>query len=207
MNRNRIAALVAVCLLVATAAQAGLILDQFQEEQNGTAGAGGSLWFAQTFTAGMSGPLARIEIGNTSGGWWLPESPPVVEIWNTTAGQPSPTVLGSVTSPDLIPRDGWLSVDFLPQGIGLTADQMYAIVLYPKDSAGYATVGVRWNPDSYGPGALWHWNVDEGWQIAASFGGGGDMQFRTYVVPVPGAAMLGMIGMGTAGWLKRRRAL
>lgn len=27
------------------------------------------------------------------------------------------------------------------------------------------------------------------------------------VVPVPGAAVLGMIGMATAGWLKRRRAL
>lgn len=29
----------------------------------------------------------------------------------------------------------------------------------------------------------------------------------THVVPVPGAAVLGMIGMATAGWLKRRRGL
>ena len=40
----------------------------------------------QTFTAGLSGVLDHIDVGNTSGGHMLPDSAPFVEIWTTTAG-------------------------------------------------------------------------------------------------------------------------
>ncbi|HQG47741.1 MAG TPA: hypothetical protein PK373_01525 [Sedimentisphaerales bacterium] len=217
MKTSRIVVMLAVCLLGAATSQAAVVLDQFMDDEDWVGNAFIGRIFSmrgQTFTAGLSGLLHHVDIGNTGGSALPPESAPVVEIWTTTAGLPGPTVLGSVTSPNPIPWRGWLSVDFLALGIGLTAGQMYAIVLYPATQGSYVTVGVQFDPpDLYGPGEFCSYDSEVGWVHGFSLGGPtGDMQFRTYMqvgptVPAPGAVVLGTLGAGLVGWLRRRRTV
>ncbi len=61
------------------------------------------------------------------------------------------------------------------------------------------------SPDNYQRGTLW---ARDWMNIAWSEIPGTDLTFRTYVepVPVPGAVLLGVIGLGCAGWRLRRRS-
>ena len=205
MDKKRIGTVAVVCLLVCSAAQAGLVLDQFQEGATGSVAFRYEKMEAQTFTPGISGVLAQVDLGNTYGGelFYPGVTPPVVEIYDTTPeGQPGPNLLGSGVAPHPIPSDGWVGIDLLSEGIHLTAGEMYAIVFYPSKTDKWVTVG--WSgPGAYGPGALWSYDGSNPWVEREYY----DIQFRTYMVPAPGAALLGMIGLGTAGWFRKRRAL
>lgn len=211
------------------------VLDQFQVNQNYGYAVGDSTMMAQTFMANLEGVvsgqtvrLCHIEIGNTTGISWgdfLGEpSPPVVEIRNTTEDGRPGSILGSVTWPDLVPSSGWtLPISFLDQGIVLTTGQMYSIVLWADDQSGAVSVGAI-RPDfdpqdpvypypDYGGGALWAGNTSDNvttWRLLSGLTDipVWDMQFRTYVVPVPlpAGVWLGICAVGVAGWhLKRQR--
>jgi len=212
MLKKRIAIVAVVCLLVCAAAQGGLILDQ--EQVDGTWGRSFSAEtpLAQTFVPGISGLLARVELGGCREAIWFDTGAilvgPTVEIRDVTLdGRPGTTILGSTSSPNLVPTGGWLGLDFLSQEINLVAEQMYALVVYPTGTGGDPALRLTLLGTSsvslYDAGTLWQKNPASDLWVDQEL----DMRFRTYMVPAPGAGVLGMLGMATAGWLKRRRAL
>ncbi len=211
---------IAASAFIVTPVRASLcVLDQFQVNQNYSYAVGDSTLMAQTFTAGLTGVLCHIEIGNTSGISWGDASPPVVEIRDTITveGQRQPGSLlgsGSVTLSDPVPSNGWtLPISFLAQGIDVTAGQIYSIVLWASDQPAPLSESVSVGAtkyDSYGAGALWAYDAGTWWLLSSIPGiPVYDMQFQTYVqaVPLPAGIWLGIFAVSVAGWhLKRQRA-
>jgi hypothetical protein len=186
-------------------------LDQYQDNYNGTTAPMSSWKTAQTFTAGITGTLDHLEIGFTSTG------PTTWEIWQTAGGAPDGTVLGGVTLPSSMTM-GLNTIDMAPESIPINAGTMYAIVTY-FPAGGYEALHAEFDPDSYTGGQLWM-DFGSGWEVLSAFGGG-DLQFRTYVetgiepdpapqpntIPVPGAVILGGIGMAIVGLLRRNKTI
>ncbi|MHB8575667.1 MAG: HYR domain-containing protein [Dehalococcoidia bacterium] len=130
---------------------------------------------AQTFTAGLTGGLDRVDLdlaGDAS-------TPVEVEITSASGGKPGGTVLASTSlaSSSVPEKPLFVEVDFASPA-QVTAGTQYAIVAFTADTSGedrwYTSPG-----DPYSSGAEW--------QDAASppdgswFGGQSDFAFKTYV--------------------------
>jgi hypothetical protein len=212
---------VCISLLMSAPVWAAPVLDQYQDGADAKAL---SYWdgvlLGQTFTAGQSGVLDHVSIGQTVGmsdigtpiGTW----PTTIEIRDTTAeGLPGETVLGTAYAPSGF-TDGWNDISFLSQNIAITPDTTYAITLQNQNASYSNYAHVNWDPASYTDGALWYkngatpWNPDFSF-VNVDYAPGGDMQFRTYIVPpeqptipAPGALLLTCLGTAAAGWFRRR---
>ncbi|MCL5281660.1 MAG: hypothetical protein M1376_17315 [Planctomycetes bacterium] len=198
--------------------------DQYQTNYGFSYGVGELTKMAQTFKAGQTGILDHIDIGNLTGVGFSPAFKPVVQIWGTTGNQPDSTKpLASVTLSNPLPIDNWTlciePLDSQGRKISVATDTMYSIVLWASDESSQAgTVSVGATPDStlYTRGDLWRMYDDGTWHPASDLlvpPSPGvrlyDMQFQTYVVPVPlpAGVLLGLCAVSVAGWhLRRQRA-
>lgn len=207
------------CIAVLAGAAQAEILDQDQELGNGSTSVGEGMTYAQTFTAGISGPLGRIEIcapqvvpGLTD----LPAGvfpagnvgyPTAVSIVEAPGGIPADTPLATIAGH--VFADGWGSVDFQGLGVSIEAGKQYAILLV-NDDADYGAdptllLLVQWEGDLYAGGDFMRKST-EGWRYFTYSGESGlptgsDIRFRTYIVPEPSATLLLMLGLA---WLRRR---
>ncbi len=215
---------IAVCVIIASAfigpsVSATLspyaVLDQSQENWNVSYDVGDTTMMAQTFTAGLTGTLDHIEIGTPDFGFESLSTPQV----DLYLGQPGSgwTFLTSFSLSDSgfdKEFDNYSVLGHPTTHIRVDTNTVYSIVL-DADDPWTAWVGaVADLPDVDDPasyedrGALWTYDLGT-WKLSTA----GDppvydMQFRTYVVPVPlpAGVWLGICAVSVAGWhLKRQR--
>jgi hypothetical protein len=183
LRRSVSVLLAALCLLalVPAAARAGT-LDQSQPDTNASAEIGGTHWWAQTFTAGISGQLDQVDLLLRRGG---DPGDLTVEVRTVSGGVPSSTVLASETvAPASVPTGapGWVSVALSPLAPS-SAGTQYAIVLSAPSADPFSGNLYFWSAkggDPYFAGQALL-SADGG----ATWGGQpGDLAFKTYVAAV-----------------------
>ncbi len=166
MRSMRIAVLVGAMVVLGAlpaAAQGALVLDQSQEDVTFGFIVGDQepnddfprFTIAQTFTAGLSGPLGKVELYlNRINLAEVPELPITVEIRTVSGLDPSETVLATATIPaDAIPiaqAPAWVPATFAAPA-AVVAGTGYAIVAY-TDSA-YSWRGSSGAADAYTGGS------------------------------------------------------
>jgi hypothetical protein len=160
------------------------ILDQALEPGGSTLTFGNSFLLAQTFTAGLTGDLDRVDLWVLLPGPDPGTQPLFVEIRTTESGVPTNTVLTSATvtgvpsgaSGDL------LNVQLPP--VPINAGTQYAIVL---DAA--AVYAYRGGAGDY-PGGTGFTGPNNGAMWSAQ----GDFAFRTYVTPLSDLEVCSVLG-------------
>lgn len=111
---------------------------------------------AQTFTAGLTGSLGRVDLYLSEFG--PPTAPLTVEIRDVSGGQPGSTVLASASVPEssvpTSPSSGWVEVDFASPA-QVVAGTQYAIVAYTTETGIAAYYWWQSNSDTYSGGTFW----------------------------------------------------
>ncbi|HUR76023.1 MAG TPA: calcium-binding protein [Sporichthya sp.] len=179
--------LVAGMVAVPSGASAAESVDQQQAIVNAPFGlSSGSSW-GQVFTAGLSGPLSRVELrlDKIAGA----TAPLFVEVRSVSAGAPTATVLATkqVPAADLANAAGgdvpFESVTFAAP-VSVLAGSQYALVVHNNGGAGDYRVGNA-NTNVYAAGAAYA-TFDSpptaSWTAQAF-----DMSFRTFVLPFDAA--------------------
>jgi hypothetical protein len=133
---------------------------------------------AQTFTAGLTGGLDRVDLDLNNAD---ASAPLTVEVRNTSGGAPGSSVLASASVPaSSVPSSaGFVEVDFASPAQVVSGTQ-YAIVAYTADLA--PSVSYNWfasGSNPYSGGALWFdfASPPTAWTEDAGF----DFAFKTYV--------------------------
>jgi len=171
----------------------------------------GNRQLAQTFTVGIAGILDSIVL-DLNYEYDVPTKDITVEIRSTTGGLPDGPAgaLAAVNFDTSVLTTNFelYSVDFTTFSLPIALGDQLAIVLTSEDDASHAASwrgasgdpypGGKWYNDQ-GTGTTWYPNIKDY-----------DAYFQTYVVPVvpaPAAILLGGIGVGLVGWLRRRRTI
>ena len=204
MRSMRMVVLVGVLVVVGAlpaAAQGALVLDQSQEDVTFGFVIGDQdpdddfprFTIAQTFTAGLSGPLGKVELNlNRINLVEVPELPITVEIRTVSGLDPTTTVLATATIPassiPIAQEPAWVPATFAAPA-AVVAGTPYAIVAY-TDSA-YSWRASSGANDAYTGGSRRVSDTDSpAWRLGCGLGCTPDMAFRTFVdVPSPPVAV------------------
>jgi hypothetical protein len=205
MSSRKIAVFGIVLCLSAGLATAAPVLDQESPVVDGfwfSAGASTALW-QQEVTVGITGQLTRIELYARNAG----TTPLYVN-----AGTPWQSDGSEFATTFVATGSGWTGVDTSAAGLFFNAGDQFVIGVGGTDS-GLELNGSSVSPDgAYVVGELWITWADSEPELWAD--GERDLAFRTYMdsgnnptVPAPAAVVLGVLGTGLTGWLRRHRSL
>jgi hypothetical protein len=178
-------AALAVGAVLPASASAGT-LDQQQTQQNTSVGVNSTQSLAQTFTAGLSGVLDRVDLLLAGTGVGLPTAPMTVEIRDAPGGNPGTTVLASASVPSsAVALDSYAFVPAtLAIPVNVSAGTQYAIVAYSSTDGTHTFIwGLESVGDPYPPGAPFFQAVSPPGPTWAPDALGGDQAFKTYVTP------------------------
>jgi hypothetical protein len=174
-------------------------LDQQQMSTDGldtVTSMGGDYSDAQTFTAGLSGLLDRVDLVVDQTG---AAAPLTVEIRTVASGCPSGTVLASTQLPTAdVPERTASKPPFDPitfsSPAAVVPGNEYAIVWYSASGSTYDTYGSITDVYAGGQGCWSASTPPSTWTTQASW----DFAFRTYVAPIAASAP-GNSGQGNSG--------
>jgi hypothetical protein len=217
MRRAIGAAFIALALLPGTALAD--TLDQQQPNSDTGAAVMDMESLAQTFTAGLTGGLGRVEL-ILSADSSSPDAPMTVEIRDVSGGSPGTAVLaaGSVPPSAVSSTEAWVPITFA-SAAPVTAGTQYSIVAYSYvDNAHRYLWGIAF-PNPYPAGEDYFQTVSPPgptWSPTAVLDG--DLAFKTYVEVPPGPPATGPTGRRAAakkrckkkfakGTKKRRKCL
>ncbi len=191
MNGKKLMLVVALVALVAMVGSSALavdpVLDQSQETFSAGVRISAGQSACQTFTAGLTGNLAKFSIQFGFG--TDQQAPATISIVGTTEGVPNGVVLWTSGDPSVLLTPGWLDVD-TTTGAGspfLTADKVYGIMVTSTDSVlgdPDDTWQVKTATNPYVSGQFF---TDRGLGWTTANYPDSDATFRTYVLEwVPG---------------------
>jgi hypothetical protein len=170
---------------------------------------------AQTFTVGLAGQLAQVDVFVERFGTPLPGDTLILDIRATTpTGAPDPSIPGvnlatATVAASAVPGiPGGFTAFTLSNPIAVTPGEQLAIVLHSGSNTIFGWLGTTIPPDPYPGGAEYErviGNHNWGQEVPE-----GDLGFRTFVdvaqpVPAPGALTLLVTGAGAMLAYRRRR--